>query len=292
MVDRSRLTIAKPDIFSVLRSAPPVMTRADLAQVLTEHRSDWRLAQRTTVEEFITFLKGKGDLHEHVLRAPEYNQVLKRYSWGTTDVRSLALSIRRNSYLTHGSAVWVHALTDLIPQKIFINAEQSPKQSQSTALIQHSIDLAFSRPARTSRLFYKYKNSEIVVLSGKNTARLGVIQVPLSENLKVDVTNLERTLIDITVRPNYAGGIYEVLEAYKRAADRISTNRLAALLKKLNYTYPYHQSIGFLMQRAGYPPNKYAFMSEIGMDVDFYLLHGMKSKQYDSKWRLFYPEGL
>ena len=43
------------------------------------------------------------------------------------------------------------------------------------------------------------------------------------------ITNIERTLIDATVRPLYSGGVYEVFEAYRRAAEHISVNKLAAM---------------------------------------------------------------
>ena len=67
----------------------------------------------------------------------------------------------------------------------------------------------------------------------------------MSEHGPLRFTNLERTLIDATVRPVYAGGVFEVRKAYELAKEKVSVNRLAALLQKLDYTYPYHQAIGF-----------------------------------------------
>ena len=42
----------------------------------------------------------------------------------------------------------------------------------------------------------------------------------------VDLTDVERTLIDITVRPHYAGGVYQVKEAFETARERVSVGRL------------------------------------------------------------------
>lgn len=128
-------------------------------------------------------------------------------------------------------------------------------------------------------------------MSGKHTGRMEVVPLPTTTEEILDVTGVERTLIDITVRPAYAGGVYQVLEAYKAAKDRISVNTLIATLKKLDYVYPYHQAIGFYMQRAGYDSSRYERLRAIGMDLDFYLAHDIREKQFDPYWRLNFPKG-
>jgi hypothetical protein len=94
------------------------------------------------------------------------------------------------------------------------------------------------------------------------------------------------------VRPTYAGGVFQVLEAYRAAKDKISTNRLVATLKKLDYVYPYHQAVGFLMERASYGERRYMLLRQLGIEYDFYLAHGIQEPQYSSEWRLFYPKGM
>jgi len=63
--------------------------------------------------------------------------------------------------------------------------------------------------------------------------------------------NIERTLIDVSVRPASAGGADSVLDIYQRSIKIISINKLIAILEKINFIYPYHQAIGFYMERAG-----------------------------------------
>jgi predicted transcriptional regulator of viral defense system len=62
---------------------------------------------------------------------------------------------------------------------------------------------------------------------------------------------MERTFMDIVVRPAYAGGINQLANAYKQAVARIDVDHLIKLLKKMDYVYRYHQSIGFLLERTG-----------------------------------------
>jgi len=82
------------------------------------------------------------------------------------------------------------------------------------------------------------------------------------------------------------------LKAYGAAKDRISIDRLLAVLEKLNHLYPYHQAIGFLMQKTGYLPKSYEPLRAKGLNYDFYLTHDMKHKEYSKEWRLFYPKEL
>ena len=59
--------------------------------------------------------------------------------------------------------------------------------------------------------------------------------------------------------------------------------------------YPYHQSIGFLLEKTGNINKK--LISElyaIPKSFDFYLVHNVKKEDlnYDPKWRLYYPKSL
>jgi hypothetical protein len=142
------------------------------------------------------------------------------------------------------------------------------------------------------KLFYKYEENTITVLSGKHTGRNGVVSATAPSGHKVDVTSLERTLIDITVRPGYAGDVPAVLEAFRLAKNQISVSKLTALLRRLDYTYPYHQSIGFYLKRAGYPESDQLLAKREPIEFDFYLSHNLKDPDFDPEWRVFFPRSL
>lgn len=293
MARPTRLTIAKRDILALFEQSPQkVYSEANIANILTEHREFWRLAKRTSTGEFISFLEKQGLLQKILLQADNYRRRTWRYSWGQASPFELALSISARGYLTHSTAVALHGLTNLLPKTIYLNVEQSPKPASSGTLSQASIDQAFKRKQRQSQMIYTHDDWSIIVVNGKNTRNLGVEDTigPSQERLRV--TNLERTLIDIVVRPNYSGGVFQILEAYRGAKDRLSTNRLVATLKKLQYTYPYHQAIGFLMERAGYDPKRLSLLRQIETRFDFYLAHGIEQPEYSNTWKLFYPSGL
>lgn len=106
------------------------------------------------------------------------------------------------------------------------------------------------------------------------------------------MTNIERTLIDLSVRPVYGGGVGNVLAAYQRAKERVSVKALLATLKRLDYVYPYHQAIGFYMERAGFDAPSCHKLCRLGLKFDFYLCHNIRNKAYDGFWRLYYPKGV
>jgi predicted transcriptional regulator of viral defense system len=131
-----------------------------------------------------------------------------------------------------------------------------------------------------------------MLLSGKHTNRLGVQKIVGTAGDVLEVTNLERTLIDIAVRPGHAGGTENVLQSYRRAIQKTSAEHLAEMLTKLDYVYPYHQAIGFYLQRAGYDSELLVGLRMPGLKYDFFLAHGMKKTKFDEDWRVHYPDDL
>ena len=288
----ARLKIAKPDIVRFFEGhIARVFKRSQVDEILSEQREYWRISQSTTGNEFIEFLVQQTELQEIRLEFPSRPEI--RYAWGDVSIYELALSLKPDSYFTHYTAMFVHELTDQIPSTVYLNHEQPPKRHRDTDLRQDAIDLAFRRAARVSRNIATYKDQKICLLNGMSTGKLGVIESRGPSGERMEVTGVERTLIDATVRPGYSGGVFEVLNAYRLAEGKVSINKLAAMLKKLNYIYPYHQAVGFYLEMAGvYKDSAIALLRNFEMRYDFYLTHRMTRQNYSKSWRLYYPEGL
>ena len=105
-------------------------------------------------------------------------------------------------------------------------------------------------------------------------------------------TSLERTLIDCIVRPQYAGGIKSVAHILPRAIGHISVVEVVRLLTQTKYAYPYHQSLGFILERAGMPLAELEPLRRIPMRFKFHLDYGMKQPAYDAAWKIHYPADL
>ncbi len=293
MAGQSRLQIAKSDIVKAFEeTGKRVFWPSDISQIREQNRAFWRLSKNTTTAKFLEFLLNKTELHLEYLEPLNHPDTpgISRYVWKEASAYEIALSMKRGAYLCHGTAVFLHGITEQIPSRIYVNSEQSPKPG-SGRLTQEGINRAFAGKQRESQFIFKFGDAEALLLWGKNTGQLEVIDMEYS-GTQLRVTGLERTLIDIAVRPSYAGGVFQVLDAYRGAKDRISVGTLVATLKKLDYVYPYHQAIGFYMQKAGYAKSQYDRLKNIGLNYDFYLAYGLKDKEYDSDWRLFFPKSL
>ena len=269
-----------------------IFLKKDLDQIINMNYQLWELPSYD-IDNYIDCLK-KIELREIILSSPNYDKKFTRFAWGEkAHVYELSLSIKPRSYFSHQTAMYLHGLTDKIPETIYVNSEQSPKQYRESSLEQERIDAAFKRKPRTSKFIFTYKKWMICLLNGINTDNLGVIEKKVPEEGKLSLTNIERTLIDIAVRPVYSGGCKDVVEAYERARNNVSVDRLVKMLKKINYIYPYCQAIGFYMQRAGFDVSDLDKLRKFdNMKYDFYLDYDMKNTAYSEEWKLYYSKRL
>lgn len=284
----SRFSIAKKDIVSLFDKTPQkVYTDSELSYIFEQHRDDWRLAKTMSLNNFI----------ENMVRKTRLKKVkigtAIRYVYHPATDYEVILTLHRRAYFSHYTAVYLHQLTEQLPKTIYLTSEQAPKiPDDDIELMQSDIDKAFSKPQRKNQNSVDYKSYLLYVLNGKHTDNEGVITMEHPKERFLRVTSLERTLIDIVVRPAYSGGIGEILSAYEHAKERVSINKLNAMLGRLRFLYPYHQAIGFYLEKAGYrEPQVKLLRKNHPFTYDFYLSYDMEDKEYSKKWRLYYPKG-
>jgi predicted transcriptional regulator of viral defense system len=267
---------------------PRAWNRRDIALYLAEKRADWNAPKYRTPGLLISFLVENEIVQVREISSKEYGRKA-RYVTGNLSVLQFACSFYKHSYVSHSTAFHVHGL--LTARNIFVNHEQTPKNTTS-CLSQGRIDQAFRNRPRQSSFEFRTGRHTITFLNGKNTGEAGVIDVngPSGEPLRC--TSLERTLIDCVVRPQYAGGIQAVAAVLPGAIRNLSGSEIVRLLARTKYTYPYHQSLGFLLERAGIPASELEPLRSLPIRFKFYLDYGMKNPAYDPTWRIYYPVDL
>jgi hypothetical protein len=270
------------------RIPPRIFWPGEISQFLSTHKNEWGVPN-ASVEDLLKALLRQKLIIKAEFSSNRYGTIV-RYIRGEHSAEELAVSLQRDSFLSHGTALSVHGITT--PEKIiYVNREQSPK-TQSNEITQAGIKLAFRNAQRQSQYIFKHLTMKYVLLSGKHTKRAGVTQVKASSGNALQVTDMERTLIDIVVRPAYAGGIERVAEAYATSANRVDVDHMVDLLRRLDHAYPYHQAVGFLLERAGQSPANCDKLASLGRQFDFYLDYRIKNPAFNQKWRIYYPASL
>lgn len=254
--------------------------------------SEWGLPDSMTKAKFINGL-AKLKIWDEIDLLSADNKVKKLYSLPGASNYDIIHSINRNGYFTHYTALYYHDLTLQIPKVFYLNAEHSVPTSapKDSLLNQAAIDRAFAKDQRKSLNEYTWNNFRVILLRGKWTNELGVQQI-INEHGTFKITDIERTLIDAVVRPVYCGGVTEVLAAFKAAEESLDIEKLFHHLKKLDYLYPYHQCIGFYLEKAGYTEDSMKKFGTLDMKFNFYMTYNIRQKEYNERWKIYYPKGL
>ena len=125
-----------------------------------------------------------------------------------------------------------------------------------------------------------------MLLKGKFSGHLGITKIDHQGN-SLFATDKERTLIDCTVRPAFAGGILLLHQAFHNARHQVSAEKIFTYLKRLDFIYPYHQSIGYYLQQAGFPEKDLTLFRQLPKPIRFYLDYEMKKPVLNKEWNLY-----
>ncbi len=290
----SKFNAATTQIMEAFRQGDArIWKQSDVSTMLDLRRADWDLPHGMSGATF-----GKKLVEAKIVRFHHFpfpQRAERRYAQPDVALLEVLQSIKAHSYYTHSCAMQAHGLLSAPISDIYLNVEQAD-HVRADLPEQHRIDAAFRRNPRTTNNYFSDDVGIITLLNGMHTARLGVeekrVDLPGRQPATISVTNLERTLIDITVRPYYAGGVEAVLTAFARARDRLQMPQLLQYLASLKYVYPYHQALGWYLDKAGYDAHATETLRRMPRPRRFYLTHNMPEQMFDETWQLFVPSYL
>lgn len=123
---------------------PRAWNRKDVELYLAEQRTAWNAPKYLTPGLLISFLVENEIAHIAEISSKEYGRKT-RYVTGDLTLLQFACSFYKNSYLSHATALHVHGL---LPRgKVFVNHEQSPKNTTLALVKAASIKRSATSPA-------------------------------------------------------------------------------------------------------------------------------------------------
>ncbi len=129
----------------------------------------------------------------------------------------IAMALTSPATLAYFSAFNYHKLTDQISSQFYI-ATLEDKEGGKSQSSRHTCTI-------------KGVHYRIVRINKKYF--FGIEKRWLA-SARIEVTDLERTLIDGLIRPKYCGGFREVLDAYSQAIEKIDLNKIIKYALRIN----------------------------------------------------------
>ena len=150
----------------------------------------------------------------------------------------IAMALVQPSAISHWSALHFHGMTEQIPQRVYITTTQAIPISRSVK-IQDKSQRGFSR--EVNGILYEF-------IKIKPERFFGIKDFWVGE-VKVSITDPERTLIDGLISPKHFGGWAEIYSAFE---SHISSLDLA---KMIDYSFRLDvvitKRLGWIMEKVG-----------------------------------------
>lgn len=200
-------------------------------------------------------------------------------------------------YISHYSALYWNELAQQQPKDYYLTREvpnRSPIHTKDYD--ERRIKQVFMKSPRHTSQFASYRGSKIYLLEKQSLDEIGVTtkKIKIQENvIHLHLTNIERTLIDSVISPQYSGGILNVIDAFDQA--KINIRDLYNIYEKYDPFYPYWQAIGFILEntKGKKIAEDWASYFEVNKAVNFYLDRQFRSDwPYSERWKIYYPTGV
>ncbi len=250
----------------------------------------------SVVANLIDDLLKNGIVNSHKLTAKN-NKTVTLYCSRKRDKLNpyeIAHAMFPQEYFCNLSSIYYHSLTNQVPKAIYICT--SGKRINVNTVNNNELRRAFIKPHRHTNHVYTLNDYNVIVVERARISDSGVVESHPPSTLLPNtsrVTCIERALIDAVVSPHYNGGIVSVYTYFRNAQDMLDMARLIKIYRRLNFVYPYSQSIGFLLDRAGMPKYASDIYKTFPPERSFFVDHDAKTTWvYDEKWKLYYPAGL
>ena len=161
----------------------------------------------------------------------------------------VATALVAPAMISHWSALHHHGLTEQIPRDVFVLTTTDtwiPRPRKDRAA-------KFGSGFPVGDTLYQFIQVKPDRFFGGGQRWIGEVRVP--------ITDLERTLLDGLSMPRYCGGFTEVLHAVQVAMDRLNIELISEYAVRLGVTTA--KRLGWVLESQGVPGSELAVLSEL-----------------------------
>jgi hypothetical protein len=217
---------------------------------------------------------------------------------GSIDAYDIALSLRKNSYLTGYKLISLLGWTEYIPRIIHVNWIRGyTKNIKSNEIDNDTVQKIAYKHKHISSLRIKYEDYEIVLLSGQLFLEIYEHHFMIPENIpqipeysKIFIP--ERLIIECLINYHYFGGADLVWNIGLEQFQKLDPSKLTKIYADMSLIYPYSNSIGYWLEKAGID-NKILdiWETKVNRRIKFHLFMGDKERRiFNKKWNLYIPK--
>ncbi len=161
----------------------------------------------------------------------------------------VAAALVSPAMISHWSALHYHGLTEQIPRDVFV-------LTTTDAWIPRPRKDRAEKPGsgfQAGDTLYRFIQVKPDRFFGGGQQWIGEVRVP--------ITDLERTLLDGLSMPRYCGGFAEVLHAVQVGMDRLNTELISEYAVRLGVTTA--KRLGWVLESQGVPKSELAVLTEL-----------------------------
>lgn len=270
-----------------------VFSERELKDLFMKNLDQWKISKYLKYSNFLEFLlKEELFVCDKIGFASEKGRVHTIYSSPGTSVYEKVCGLNEKAYLSYFSASYLYSLTEQIPKDIYVCM---PSQvSKHIDLTQEDIFESMTKDYKKNNNFGKLGDTLVHSIFGIKMDNI-VISVDHPIYGKVRLPLPEKHLIDLAIRPELSGGVEEVIKAYAESRSLVSVNVVRKLIKDFNFSYPYHQIIGFYMDISGkYTEPELKKIEKLGINFIMPLHKGISPDSdnvaIDERWKVLFDK--
>lgn len=275
-------TINKNKIINYIKIYPFYYSKNDLQEVL------YLLKEKKLVSESLYFDKFFNKLIDNNLQT--YTLKIKdkyytRYSLiDSFDEYKFAATISKKSFFSMTTSLNIQKLSDYRDDFIFISKELNKRNLISTGLEQKNINNSFkNKNYRYTNNIGQLNNKNYILLSPKYSNNYEIIEF---NGFKV--SSINRVLVEMIINIQYFQSSENIIQIFRPIKDKLDLLKIFTLLNKLNYIYPYYQSLGFFLEKIGFSKKELKIFKNETSKFDFYTEKLKESYLYDDYWKIYY----